>query len=246
MKTYQNFNVDVHNCDVNGNLRVSVLLKLMQETSTKQLENSLISQKKLMEAGKTYVLSRLNISIYRQAQAGDTIEVSTWPCESRGLSLTRCYQARIDGNIIAEAITVWGVIDITTRQLFRVSNLPVDIECEEPLELDFPTRIHIPNDMSLGLVGERTVVYSDLDINGHMNNTNYPDMICDFIPEMENKRVLMMGISYISEARGGTPLKVYLGKGDGQYYIRTVGSDGETNCEAVVMLEEIPIYERIK
>ncbi len=245
MKTYEKFKVDVHHCDSNGNLRVAQLLKFMQETSTKQLENSAISQKKLMEMGKTYVLCRLNISIYKPVRPGEEIEVATWPCESRGLSLTRCYQARIEGNIVAEVITVWGVIDIETRQLCRVSSLSVDLECEEPLELDSPARIHIPTDLTLGLVGERAVVYSDLDINGHMNNTNYPDMICDFLGDMQNKRVIMMGINYVSEARIGEVLKVYVTQSDGQYYVRTLCADGKVNCEAAVMLETVYPFEKI-
>ena len=138
---------------------------------------------------------------------------------------------------------MWGIIDIETRHLCRVSEFTLDIETEPALELDSPTRIHIPNDLNLSLVGERTIVYSDLDLNGHMNNTNYPDMLCDFIPDMHNKRILMLGINYVSEAVGSEVLKVYLAHNDGQYYIRTVRQDGTTNCEAIIMPENIrPVY----
>lgn len=245
MKTYQNFSVDIHHCDANSNLRVTEMLRFMQQCSSKQLENSAISQSKLVEMGKTYVLCRLNISIYKSVHPGEELEISTWPCESRGLLLTRCYQARVGGNIVAEVITVWGVIDIETRQLCRISSLPVDLECEEPLELDSPSRIYIPSDLSLSLVGERVVAYSDLDMNIHMNNTNYADMICNFLPEMEHKRVIMMGISYVSEARLGEVLKVYITKSEGQYFVRTVKESGEVNCEAIVMLERINRYDKI-
>ena len=243
MKTYQKHRVDIHHCDASGNLKASAMLKFMQECSTLQLENSSISQKKLVEAGKSYVLCRLNMSVYQPVHVYDEIEIATWPSESRGLSLIRCYQARLDGNIVAEAITVWGIIDIETRHLCRVSEFTLDIETEPALELDSPTRIHIPNDLNLSLVGERTIVYSDLDLNGHMNNTNYPDMLCDFIPDMHNKRILMLGINYVSEVVGSEVLKVYLAHNDGQYYIRTVRQDGTTNCEAIIMPENIrPVY----
>lgn len=245
MKTYQNFRVDIHHCDSNANLRVTEMLRFMQQCSSSQLENSAISQEKLVKMGKTYVLCRLNISIYKSVHPGEEIEVSTWPCESRGLSLTRCYQVRVDGSIVAEAITVWGVVDIETRRLCRVSSLPVDLECEEPLELDSPSRVYIPSELNLNLVGERTVVYSDLDINSHVNNTNYADMICDFLPEMQQKRVIMMGISYVSEAKLGEVLKVYMTKSEGQYYIRTLKESGEVNMEAIVMLERINTYDKI-
>ena len=183
------------------------------------------------------------MSIYKPVHAYEEIEISTWPCESRGFSFNRCYQARLDGNIVAEATTVWGIIDFGKGRLCRVSDFECDIETDEPLELDSPARIHIPSDLELSLVGERTVVYSDLDSNGHINNTNYPDILCDFIPEMNNKRILMLGLSYVSEAVHGEILKVYMTQSDGQYYIRTVKSDGSTNCEAIIMPETItPVY----
>ncbi len=243
MKTYEKFRADIHHCDASGSLKASALLKFMQECSTLQLENSSMSQQKLLEQKKSYVLTRLNMSIYKSICAYDEIEVATWPCESRGFSFNRCYQARLDGNIVAEATTVWGIIDFEAGRLCRVSDFECEIGTDEPLELDSPARIHIPSELELALVGERAVVYSDLDSNGHINNTNYADILCDFIPDMGNKRILMLGISYLSEAIHGELLKVYMTKSDGQYYIRTVKRDGSVNCEAIIMTEAItPVH----
>ena len=240
MKCTETYKVDLHHCDAGGNLRVSELLRFMQECSTKDLSGSIMSQTSLLEQGKSYVLCKLNMSVYKTARAYDEIEISTWPCESRGVSLTRCYQARIDGSIIAEATTVWGIIDIDKRRFCKLTEFEqYIIVTEEPLELDSPSRIHIPSDMHLRLVGEKTVLYSDTDVNGHMNNTNYPDLYCDFIPQMSKKRVIMMGINYLGETKEGEVLKVYMNESDGQYYFRTVKSDGTTNSEAIIMPEEM-------
>ena len=148
--------------------------------------------------------------------------------------------AGADGNIIAEAATVWGIIDIERRRFCKLAEFEPHINVtEEALELDSPSRIHIPSDIPLRLVGEKTVLYSDTDVNGHMNNTNYPDLYCDFIPGMSKKRIIMMGINYSSEAKEGEVLKVYMDESDGQYYFRTVKSDGTTNSEAIIMPEDI-------
>ncbi len=240
MKCTETYKIDLHHCDASGSLRVSELLRFMQECSTKDLDGSPMSQSALIEGGRSYVLCKLNMSVYKSARAYDEIEISTWPCESRGVSLTRCYQARMDGSIIAEATTVWGIIDIEKRRFCKLGDFESYLDItEEPLELDSPSRIHIPSDMPLRLVGEKTVLYSDADVNGHMNNTNYPDLYCDFIPEMSKKRVIMMGINYLGEAKEGEVLKVYMNESDGQYYFRTVRSDGTTNSEAIIMPEDI-------
>ena len=240
MKCTEIYKIDIHHCDSHGNLKISQMLRFMQECSTKDLKDSPMSQQNLMRNGKSYVLCRLNMSVYKPAKIYDEIEISTWPCDVRGLSLTRCYQAKIGGSIAAEATTVWGIIDTATRHFCRISDFEIDLErMDKPLELDSPSRIHIPPDMTLKLVGEKIVSYSDTDFNGHMNNTNYLDVYCDFIPGMSEKHIIMLGINYSSEAREGEVLKIYMNESDGQYYIKTVKQDGSVNSEAIIMPEEI-------
>ena len=87
--------------------------------------------------------------------------------------------------------------------------------------------------------GHRTIVYSDLDFNRHMNNTRYPDMICDFLPSMDGKWVTSLSLSYLREAAFGDTLTVYRapveGEGEG-YLIRTKRPDGLVCLEAEIGL----------
>ncbi len=239
MKYTETFKVDTHHCDVNENLKAADLLRFMQECATGQLEHSNMAQKNLNAAGKTYVLCRLYMSIYKPAKLFDKIEVSTWPCESRGLSFKRCYQAKLNGSVIADAVSVWGIIDIERRKFCKVSEFDFDIDCDAELEIDAPSRIHIPPEAKLKLVGERPICYSDLDLNGHVNNTNYPAIYCDFLPDFEKKRIIKLSINYTSEVKGGDTLRIYIAEYDGQYYIRTLKDDGTVNSEAIIMTEEI-------
>jgi acyl-ACP thioesterase len=94
--------------------------------------------------------------------------------------------------------------------------------------------------VELHLVGERTVEYSDIDLNGHMNNTRYPDFLCGHIEGgMKGQRVISMGISFVNEAPLGEVLKVYAGQSDGVYYLRTLRHDGSVNVEAEIITEAI-------
>lgn len=139
--------------------------------------------------------------------------------------------------MITEAASVWGLIGIEDHKLYKIEDIKFGFDIDEPLELDSPRRVHIPRELNLSLVGERTIVYSDLDGNNHMNNTNYPDMLCDFIPDMVGRRVISLGISFAHEARLGEILKVYMAESDGEYYFRTIRSDGQVNVEAIMQLE---------
>ena len=111
---------------------------------------------------------------------------------------------------------------------------------EEPIELDLSTRLRIPSDTEMKLVGEHTVAYQDCDLNHHLNNTHYPDLLIGFLPSMEGKRVVNMAISYLHEAPLGQTLKVYSSKeDDGAFYIRTLLPDGSVNVEAQIVTEEL-------
>ena len=78
----------------------------------------------------------------------------------------------------------------------------------------------------------------------HMNNTHYPDMICDFLDEMTDEknewRVAAMSLSYIKESHLGATLTVTRSEmaEDGTVFVRTLGESGETCLEAIVKLEK--------
>ena len=237
MKWSEKYIINTHDCDPMGNVRASLVLRYMQETANMQMKHLGPSNEQLRQEGKAFLLSRINMSLYHPLRAGDEIESATWGCESRGVSFNRCYQIRRGSEVIAEAASVWGLVGIEDHKLYRVDEVELGFGIDEPLELDSPRRVHIPRDMNLSLVGERPIVYSDLDANCHMNNTNYPDMLCDFVPDMIGRRVISLGVSFANEARLGEILKVYMAESDGTYYFRTLRQDGLTNIEAVMLLE---------
>lgn len=238
MKWTENYRINSHDCDSAGKVRPSLVLRYLQETANLQLRSLGPTAKELVADDKAFILSRINVSIYAPLHAYEDITVSSWACESRGVTFNRCYQMRRGDDIVAEAASVWGLIGISDRKIHRVEDITLGFDTDEPLELDAPRRVHIPRELTLALVGERPIVYSDLDANQHMNNTNYPDMLCDFIPDMAEKRVLGFSISFANEARLGETLKVYMRESDGTYYFRTVRSDGAINVEAMIMMED--------
>ena len=87
-------------------------------------------------------------------------------------------------------------------------------------------------------VGKRSIVYSDIDYNGHMNNTHYPNMLCDFTPEICSRRVTGVTLSFLHEATFGHELQVYRAQNGNDFSFRMM--DGETSCiEALVKTKEL-------
>ena len=240
MKWTGDYRVNANDVDRNNVVSASNLLRYMQDAANSQMEDDGPSYMELMERGYSFLLSRIRLSSYRPLCSHDRIQTQSWACESKGMQFNRCYRILRDGVITAEAVSVWALCSIKDRKLHRVSEFDFHYAQDEMIELDLPARFRIPDDVNLALVGERTVEYADIDLNGHMNNTKYPDDLSSFLgTDMAGQRVISMGISFLSEAPLGETLKFYTGQSDGVWYVRTIRENGQTNVEAEILLDAI-------
>lgn len=240
MKWSGEYKVNANDVDFNNIVSVTNMLRYMQDAANCAMEEDGPSYMNLFEMGYSFILSRIRMSFYEPLYAHDILSVESWACESKGVQFNRCYRILKNGNIAAEAVSVWALCGVKDRKLHRVTEIPLNYRMDDMLELDLPARFKIPEDADLRLVGERTVEYADIDINGHMNNTKYPDMMCGYLHDgMCGQRVISMGISFAAEAPLGENVKIYSGESDGIFYIRTVLENGNVNAEAEIITEHI-------
>lgn len=232
--------VSPHDLGINNIATASAILRYMQEAAFMHMAACPPSMDQLRAENKAFIISKLSMSIYGTLRACDEIKISTWACDSKGYSFLRCARIEKDGLIVAEMETVSALVDITDRKLLRVSDSPQSYTTELPIELDMPARIRVPQNVNLSLAGEHTVTYTDCDLNHHINNTHYPDLICGFLPSMEKKRVEKMAISYMNEAPLSQTIKVYVSEEeDGTIWVRTVREDGTPNVECEIVLDDM-------
>lgn len=223
MKWSGEYTVNANDVDFNNIVSVSNMLRYMQDAANYEMEEDGLSYNELFLRGLSFVLSRIRMSFYSPIYAHEKIEVQSWACESRGVQFNRCYRIMKNGVIAAEAVSVWALVGVNDRHLHRVNEFDLPYRKDEMLELDMPARFKIPDDVDMRLVSERVVEYADVDMNGHMNNTHYPDVLCSHLSEnMRGQRVISMGISFLSEAPLGESVKIYSGMSDGNHYVRTV------------------------
>ena len=239
MKYIEHYKIKWHDTDANRMVSPSRVLAYMQETANLHLRSCGMSLDDLRDQKKlAFILSRIAIRIYDPMYAYEEIDVETWVCESRGMSFHRCFRILRQDTVIAEAFSVWALLDLGEKKLLPSTAFPYQIEPELPLGQEMAVRVRLPAMSLMEYVGDRKIVYSDIDYNGHMNNTHYPDMLCDFTPDIHRKRVIGLTLSFLHEAAYENTLKVYRDAREGGYYFRTVNGEGTTCLEASLVTED--------
>ena len=240
MKFTKHYTVRWHDTDCNRCVTPSQILTYMQETAGEHLKSLLMSMDDLRDKmGLAFLLSNISIAIYAPMYADDEINVSTWVCESRGLSYNRCFSIIRDNVVVAEAFSVWGLLDLKTHRLLKTEESPFYAEEGPTVVLDLPRRLRPGHIEEMESVGERKIVYSDIDYNGHMNNTRYPNLFCDFTPDICRVRVSALMLSFLHESAYGNTLKIYRKKTEDGYMFRTVNEAGDACTEAFLRTENI-------
>ena len=249
MKFTNKIKTDWHDTDANRCVRPSKILEYMQITANLQCETSGLSLDGMRdERGLAFILGALSMNIYKPLHAYEDIEVRTWCKEAKSYIFLRYFEIIRGGEKIAEATSTWVLLDINTKSMVRASNCDFfqgKFYYDEPVDsaLLLP-KAKFDKDADLKEVGKRRIMYSDIDYNMHMNNTHYPDMICDYIDEMTGDipyYVSGMSLSYIKESRLGATLTVTRGEmsEDGRINVRTLNEAGEPCLEAIVKLTTI-------
>ena len=236
----QNYTTRWHDTDANRYLRPSAILTYLEETSGIHMREVGRSLDDIRDRdGLAFILSKIGINFYAPISPFSEIMVETWVNESRGYSSVRHFRLYDGGKVAAEASTTWALIDLNKKFPVKINTFDFAFEFEEETLEKVSQRLRIPKDTELIDVGERRIAYSDIDYNMHMNNTHYPDMLCDFLPDIQNKRVSGMTLSFLREASYEHTLRVLRGKSEsGSWLMKTQNEEGETCLEAEVVLTD--------
>ena len=239
MKFTQNYTVRWHDTNANRELTPSAVLTFMQETTNKHIQTMYPNLEYIRDVlHQAFILSKVYMRFYEPAHSYDEITVDTWTgIESRGFTFYRSFRVRHGKTVIADALTTWCLVDTNEHKLLPVSNFENDFVNEESLKVDMPRKIKFPIDKELEFVGNRKIVYSDIDYNKHMNNTHYPNMLVDFLPSPESYRVKELILSFIKGALYNEIISIYRVEEDGDFYFKSTNADGQTCLEAIVKTE---------
>ena len=212
--------VPFYDCDMRGRLKVSPALRYIQQAATDQLDGMGLTHPALKSEGVVFVLAALALVVRRMPRAGETLLISTCPVATAGAQMLRetAVEEAESGEALLECQTAWAIIDPESGRLLRPSAFRHELPRLEGWSPTVnPAKIRIPD--GVDPAGERAVRFSDLDLNDHMNNTVYADILTDCFPEqMREREIGTLLLRYRSQARLGEVMALSTGRKDGVFW----------------------------
>lgn len=192
-----------HDTDVNGNMSFAALSRYLQDIAWKNAESLDFGFKKVTELNLIWVLVRQLIQMNRMPRWGERIKIETWPRGCEGLWAYRDYQIKNEKNeILGGVSSSWMVIDTNTRrpQKLEVMEGVLPKTILNPITENSAAKIPFLEPGKL--IDTRHAKYSELDMNGHVNNPIYIDWMMDAISKVNKlKSYSNFQINYISETK---------------------------------------------
>lgn len=185
-------------------LRPSMLLFFAQDAATSHCAHLGMDWNTMAAKGMFWAVTRTKVEIHRLPNHGEQITVETWPMTNTRVAYPRATEMYDEnGELLVRMVSVWVLMDIEKRSMILPGKSGLDFSgADRGTELKPPAGLPVFQPEG---VADRIVRYSDLDINGHLNNARYLDWVNDLTDSAFQKThsLRQMVICYISEAWEG-------------------------------------------
>lgn len=221
----QQVKLATYDIDANNTLRPSALLRYCQEACELHLACYGLTHEKMMKDGIVFVFTRAGATIHRWPGQHDPITIVTRARGVVGVQFYRSFDFYCGQEHLAEVLQASVVVSTEEHKLLRPKaflNYGVGAGENTGQKLE---RINLPENMPV--VGQREIRFSDLDYNGHVNNSVYNDIFCDFIPGgIKGHQLKEFQVHYVLESRENEVLEIQREERDGQIFLRGTNPRG--------------------
>ena len=211
-----------HEADIASLWRLSSAFMVMEDIAGNHATELSLGRLDLLKHNIVWILSKLSIEMTIYPRVYDEITIKTWYASPGRLLIDRFFEfTSATGQLLGAAHSAWVLMDFSTRRVIRPDNSGLtfpDSTTAAPAVAP-PSRIRFEGEAPV--VCTRNVLYSDVDANGHVNNSRYIDWICDLTDASiyKEKRISKLNISYISESLSGDNVDLRLAGTNDAFYV---------------------------
>ena len=218
----QTYTICRHDGDHHGNAKPGALLRYGQQIATMHAEAAGLNDELYAATHTAYVLAKLALHIDRTPRVDETLTVITRPerCK-RAVNKRITFFYDEAGQQVAVLDSRWVLIDTDKRLILRKHPEAFNDCWAEDVPFELPMKMVKAAPEDCAPAGEYTATYSRCDMNGHMNNTRYVDILCDALPwnVWDEGEVRDLKVYYHREVpRGASFALLQAQTGEKQYY----------------------------
>ena len=219
--------------DMTRRLRMSDLFRLLEEASIAHTEALGCTKDKTLDRGLLWIITRQLVEIEEMPAYDEEITVRSWQGDMQHVFFPRFYEIERGGRVLVKGQALWMLMEEATRSMAMPEDYGIFIPGRPGAgDMALPAVV-VPKTAGEPVLSSELVTrFSQIDINGHMNNTRYFDMIDDMLhsgacPQAGSasafgtpKKVLA---NYMSELKLGVPFTLHQYKDAGTLYFEGTG-----------------------
>lgn len=224
-------------CTPDFNMSWSEILRITTDKAGEDFSFRDMGWELLKEKGIFFAVSRISYHVVKMPVYLQAVRLITWESAPQGPLATRNFKLtdRETGDTLVYGQTLWSIINFAERKMIPAKVFDMRPTPTVVTEFDGikPGKISIPAQMET--LGTHKIVLSDLDGNGHTNNSKYINFALDNLPsEFQQKVVKDLRLNYSKEAMLGEELEIkgFFNKDENKYTIQgLVGDTSSFECE---------------
>ena len=202
---------DVNTIVLDHQKRISLMgiLNFLQDTAWIHAEHLGWGYEDLVKTGTIWVLSRQKLVMTDWPVWEDKVTIQTWPRRSGSILALREFAILVGERKVGECTTSWIVLDWNTRKVQKLDRIMSGMVTRSEGVLDIAAERIAPR-QDLPEVARFEVRNSDLDVNGHVNNTRYAQWVTDTMTadELARYAIVEYEVNFLAETGVGDTVAI--------------------------------------
>jgi medium-chain acyl-[acyl-carrier-protein] hydrolase len=227
----EKFTVKTYECQVDGNIKIVSLMRYLQEAAALHAEQLGFGFERLNEIHSYWVLSNLRMEIAKFPKWNDIVTIKTWPSGCTRLIATREFVGRDQyGCELFRAGSEWMILDKQSNRPKNLFRLDLSLPKTGPKAISGKLKRLEPQD-GYSEVERIRVPYSSIDLNGHVNNTEYVRWGIDALRRVFklNRSIRFIHTAYLSEVFEADELELLVSSGGNERFCVLGKKPGDGN-----------------